>query len=73
MHPRANQDVVALIEEDGGVVRVDSVDREREDARALPRIRGAEKVNSRFSGERRGDASIDRVLLGLNVVEPDSR
>lgn len=73
MHARADHDVVPLVQEDRDVVRVDPVDREREDARALAGIRRTQEMDPRLLGERGGDPSIDRVLLGLNLFEPDTR
>jgi len=64
---------VPLIEEDRDVVRVDLVERERENARAPAGVLGAEKMDPRLPGECGGDPGIDRALLGLNLVKPDPR
>jgi hypothetical protein len=63
---------VTLIQEDRGVVRVDAVDREREDARAGPGVRGAQQVHPGLVGERARHAGVDGVLLGLDRIEPDA-
>jgi len=64
---------VSFIEEDRHVVRVDAVDREREDARARPGVRGSQGVHPGFVRERGGHAGVDGVLLGLDRIEPDAR
>jgi hypothetical protein len=42
VHPRPDKHFVPLVEEERDVVRVGAIDREREDARAVARVRGPE-------------------------------
>jgi len=64
---------VSLVEEHRDVVRVHPIHGEREDARAHPGVGGAEEVDAGLPRERRRHAGVDRVLLGLDRVEPNPR
>jgi hypothetical protein len=68
MHPRANEDPVAGVEEQGGIVRVDAIEGEAEDARAILRGVGPEDVEARFVGQRLRDAAVEGGVVGSNVV-----
>jgi len=72
VHPRANHHIMPFVEEHRYVVRVDAVDGEREDARALPRVRGTEDVHPGFARHRGRDPGVHGVLLALDGLEPNS-
>jgi hypothetical protein len=71
VHARADHHVVALVQKDGGVVRVDSVQRERKDAGTLAGVARTEELHAGFSDERCRDACVELALARFDLLETD--
>ena len=72
MHPGTDHHSVPFVQEDRGIVRVHAVEREREDAGPVARVRGSEQSQPRFSGQRAGDVVVEVPLLRLDLREADA-
>jgi len=70
---RAHHHPVPLVQEEGRVVRIDPVEREREDARSGARVARAEDAEPRLGLEGRGDATVDKPLLRLDRLRAHPR